>query len=136
MNAPMNALSITAPPPTATYANAFRTGQGLGAGAKPGGANAMTGTDRPGEGLRDQIAGLDPAQRAFAARQAEILGAVGQGLAGLAPTQRRAALDHIAPALVATGVPADAIAAFDPTDENLAGVVGEARSLTAMLAER
>jgi hypothetical protein len=134
MNAPMNAFSITAPASAATYANAFRIGHALGAGATPRGANAMTGTDGPGEGLSGRIAALDPAQRAVAGRRAEILGAVGQGLAGLAPGQRRAALDHITPALVATGVPADAIAAFDPTDENLAAVVAEARSLTKMLA--
>jgi hypothetical protein len=132
MNAPSNAFSITAPSPTGAYANAFQTGQALGAGA----ANAMTGRDRPIDRLSDQIAALTPAQRTSAARHAEILGAVGQGLAGLEPSQRRAALDHIAPALVATGVPADAIAAFEPTDENLAAVVGEARSLTKLLAPR
>ena len=134
MSTPINALSITALPPAATYANAFRTGQALGHGAPPGGANVMTGIDPSGDGLRGQIAALNPDQKTFAARQAEIFGAIGQGLAGLDYGERRAALDHIAPALIARGVPAQAIASFDPTDENLAEIVREARSIGSMLS--
>ncbi len=87
------------------------------------------------DGLSEQIADLSPSQRASAARQAEILGAIGQGLAGLSVSQRRSALDHIAPMLIAQGMPARSIADFDPTDRNLASVLSEAGTLRDLLAK-
>ena len=80
------------------------------------------------------IASLSPAQRAAAVRQAEILAAVGQGLAGRPYAERRAILAHMAPHLAARGVPPAATATFDPTDDNLAAAVSQAVSLRTRLA--
>ena len=80
------------------------------------------------------IAGLDAGGRARAAEQAEMLASVGAGLSGLAYADRRAVLAHMTPALGARGLPAEAIASFDPTDANLAAVVGQARALGDHLA--
>jgi hypothetical protein len=96
--------------------------------------NAMTGDDGAAGALREQIARLDPQQRDAAARQAEILGAIGQGLAGRPYGERRALLAHMAPQLAARGVPPGAIAAFDPSDANLAAAMAEAGALSRMLA--
>ncbi|MGH7025503.1 MAG: hypothetical protein ACREEB_18195, partial [Caulobacteraceae bacterium] len=76
---------------------------------------------------------LSPEQRAAAASHAEILGAVSQGLAGRPYQERRAILAHMAPALGSRGVTPEALAGFDPTDANLAGVVGQAVILRGML---
>jgi hypothetical protein len=82
----------------------------------------------------DAIASLSPDQRAAAARQAEILAAVGQGLAGRPYPERQAILAHMAPHLAARGVPPSVTAGFDPTDDNLAAAVSQALSLRARLA--
>jgi hypothetical protein len=84
---------------------------------------------------RQRIAGLNPGQRAAAARQAEILAAVGQGLGGRPYGERRALLAHLAPQLAAAGVPAAAVAGFDPTDDNLAAAVGQAAAVRGLLGE-
>jgi hypothetical protein len=81
-----------------------------------------------------RIAALSPAQRAAAAQQAEILAAVGQGLAGRPYAERRVILAHMAPHLAARGVSPAVATGFDPTDENLAAAVGQALSLRAQLA--
>jgi hypothetical protein len=84
--------------------------------------------------LDHALATLSPDQRAAAARQAEILAAVGQGLAGRPYAERRAILAHMAPHLAARGVPPAVAATFDPTDENLAAAVSQALSLGTRLA--
>jgi hypothetical protein len=81
-----------------------------------------------------QIAALSPDQRAAAARQAEILAAVGQGLAGRPYAERRAILAHMAPHLALRGLPPEVAAGFDPTDDNLAATVSQALALRARLA--
>ena len=84
--------------------------------------------------LSGRLAALSPDQRAAAARQAELLAAVGQGLAGRPYAERQAILAHMAPHLAARGVPPEVAAGFDPTDENLAAAVSQALSLRAKLA--
>jgi hypothetical protein len=95
--------------------------------------NAMSGRTSAAGGLKDQIGRLNPQQKLAAARQAEILSAIGQGLAGRPYGERRAVLAHMAPQLAARGVPPAAIAAFDPSDANLAAALAEAGALRAML---
>ena len=100
-----------------------------------GGVNAF----RPGQApasapdLGQQIAALSPDQRAAAARQAEILAALGQSLAGRPYGERRAILAHMAPHLAVRGVAPATVAGFDPTDSNLAASVGHAVILRGML---
>jgi hypothetical protein len=96
--------------------------------------NAMSVQASAGGGLADQIARLNPPQRLAAARQAEILSVIGQGLAGRPYGERRAVLAHMAPQLAARGVPPAAIAAFDPSDTNLAAALAEAGALRALLS--
>lgn len=106
-------------------------------GSAGSGANALTGADGGANGpdaLRRQFASLSPEQRAAAGRQAEILSAVGQGLARRPYGERRAILAHMAPQLIARGMPSEAIGSFDPTDDNLASVVDQAGALGRMLA--
>ena len=81
-----------------------------------------------------QIVSLDDPGRAHAAQQAELLESLGAGLKRFAYPLRPGILAHLAPALVARGLPAQALAAFDPTDDALDGVVGQARDLGARLA--
>jgi hypothetical protein len=81
----------------------------------------MTGEDTGAnarDAVRRQFASLNPEQRAAAPRQAEILSAIGQGLGSRPYGERRAILTHMAPQIVARGMPPDAIASFDPTDAN------------------
>jgi hypothetical protein len=98
-------------------------------------ANALSGEDtRNGpDALRRQFATLSPEQRAAAARQAETLGAIGQSLASRPYGERRTILAHMAPQLIARGMPSDAIGGFDPTDANLASIVDQAGALGRML---
>jgi hypothetical protein len=103
--------------------------------APPGpNVNALSGQTSAAGGLNDQIAALNPGQRLAAARQAEILSVIGQGLAGRPYGERRAVLAHMAPQLAARGVPPAAIAAFDPSDTNLAAALAEAGALRALLS--
>ncbi len=105
-------------------------------GVSRSGANAMTGEGGDANGpdaLQRQFAILSPEQRAAAARQAETLGAIGQGLASRPYEERRAILAHMAPQLIARGMPSDAIGGFDPTDANLASIVDQAGALGRML---
>jgi hypothetical protein len=103
--------------------------------APPGpNVNAMTGENSAAGALRARIAGLSPQQKLAALRQAEILSAIGQGLAGRPYGERRAVLAHMAPQLAARGMPPAAVAAFDPSDSNLAAAVAEAGALRGMLS--
>ena len=72
-------------------------------------------------------------QAAAAARQAEILAAVGQSLAARPYEERQAILAHMTPHLAGQGVAPGAVAEFDPTDANLASAVGQAVILRGML---
>ncbi len=81
-----------------------------------------------------QIRALSPPQRVAAARQAEILSVIGQGLAGYPYAQRRSILDHLAPPLAARGVPPETLRAFDPTDDNLAAALAEVAGIRRRLA--
>jgi len=114
--------AMTAGPRTAAanQVNAFRAGRAEAAGPTPG--------------LAGRIAALTPDQKAHAARQAEILVAVGQSVAGRSYAERRAILAHMTPHLAGRGVEPQAVAAFDPTDANLASAVGHAVILRGMLA--
>ena len=91
--------------------------------------NAMTGAAADPGPLEQQLARLGPVQRAVAARRMEMLGAISQGLAGRAYPERRAILSHMAPQLAAQGVPPAILAAFDPTDANLATAAAEAEAV-------
>ena len=113
-----NAMMAPAASP-AGYVNAFRAGR----------TEAAAGFDD----VRGRIATLSPEQRAAAARQAEILGVVGQGLAGRPYDERRALLAHMAPQLAKAGLPAAAVSEFDPTDDNLAAAVSQLASLRGLL---
>jgi len=117
------------------YVNAFQVGRALGRPSAPAGANAMTGADPAAQALRERIGALNPAQRAFAGHQAEIMTVVGQGLAQLPYAQRRSVLDHMTPALAARGVAPGAIQEFDPTDENLQSALGSAQAIRGLLGE-
>ena len=114
------------------YVNAFQAGRKL-AGEQVVG-NAMAPDPPAGASLADRIAGMSDEARAGAARQAEILGAVAAGLKGHPYTERPALLAHLAPALAARGLPPQAIAAFDPTDDNLDATAASAQALGGMLA--
>ncbi len=112
----------------ADYMNAFRAGQALAtprAGDDPLGqfTNAITG----------RLALADQAQTAQAARRADLLGAIGLGLSGVPYPQRPAILAHLAPALEAEGIPAEAVTSFDPTDEALSMSIDQARAAKALL---
>jgi hypothetical protein len=76
---------------------------------------------------------LSPMARARAAERADILAALGHGLAGLQPSERRGALDHLAPTLAAHGISPSVIEGFDPTDENLSQTIAAAQALRAHL---
>jgi hypothetical protein len=93
--------------------------------------NAFTGAPN----LASSVAGLAPGARAAAAGRAEILGAIGQGLAGRPYAERRALLAHLTPQLAARGVPAAAVADFDPTDANLAAVMEQVATARGLLAQ-
>ena len=117
------------------YANAFRAGRGLARQAAQD--NAFRAGQAPSAApptLAEQVADLSPQARSLAAQRAEILGAVGQGLAGRPYVERRALLAHLAPRLATQGLPAAAVADFDPTDDNLAAVIDQAAQLRGWLA--
>jgi len=117
-------VMMTAPKaPVAAYANAFRAGR----------AEAARPAPADNEALGQRIAALTPDQRAAAAGQAEMLSAIGQGLAARSYAERRAILAHMGPHLAARGVAPDALSGFDPTDANLAATVGQAVILRGML---
>jgi len=98
--------------------------------------NAMTSAAADPGPLAQRLAALGPAQRAATARRMEMLGAISQGLAGRAYAERRAILGHMAPQLADEGVPPAMIAAFDPTDANLAAAAREAEAVRGMLAAK
>ena len=95
---------------------------------------AMTGAAPGPATLSARLAALSPEQRAATVRRMEMLGAISQGLAGRAYGERRAILGHMAPQLAAQGAPPAMIAAFDPTDANLAAAADEAEAVRGMLA--
>ena len=98
---------------------------------------AMTGQAAadPGPAAK-RLAALGPEQRAATARRMEVLGAISQGLAGRPYGERRAILGHMAPQLAAQGAPPAMIAAFDPTDTNLAAAAREAEAVRGMLSAK
>jgi hypothetical protein len=63
-----------------------------------------------------------------------MLGAIGHGLAGRPYAERRALLAHLAAPLAAQGLAPAAVADFDPTDDNLAAVIGQADTVRGLLA--
>ncbi len=123
--------------PVGDYVNAFKVGQSLKAQA---GSNAFApqppatavppAADPPSP---EWLQSLGGAQRLQASQQAEILGTLGQGLANLPYASRGAVLAHLAPVLAARGLPPAAIAAFDPTDANLAEITASARQMQDQL---
>ncbi len=99
------------------------------------GANALTGRATPAAGdWRERLAGLAPDVRARLGRQAEMLTAIGRGLAPYPYEERRAVLSHMTPALVASGIPAGEIGAFDPTDANLRAATASAAALGRLIS--
>jgi hypothetical protein len=120
------------------YANAFTVGRQMAqqqgeAGAASAPANALTATASAGDPLEAQIGALDGPGRARAAEQADLLASLGSGLRAYPYAQRPGILAHLAPALAARGVPRQVLARFDPTDEALAAVRGQALALGARL---
>jgi len=112
-----------------TYANAFETGRKIA--ARTAAPNAL---DPASPGPASPLALSGPARDA-AAERAELLGAIGAGLQGVPYAARPSILAHMAPALAARGVAPQAIASFDPTDDNLAAAVREARAWQGALAQ-
>ncbi len=125
----------TAPtPPAATPAsNAMNPGGPRASAPSQPTTNAMPGTDRAAADLDRRLSALTPPQKAAAARQAEILSVVGQGLAAYPYGERRAILDHLTPALAARGVAPAMLGAFDPTDANLAETLGAVTAIRRRL---
>ncbi len=111
--------------PTPPSVNAFTTG---GAGGAAGPAPAQP------DPLDDRIGALNPAERARATQQADLLQSLGTGLRAYPYAARPGILAHLAPTLIARGVPAEALAGFDPTDTALNAAVVQARALGARLA--
>jgi hypothetical protein len=123
------------------YANAFAVGRRMAQARPPvpasvnaftSGPAAAPATPAPGaptspEGVATHIASLDGPGRARAAEQADLLASLGTGLRAYPYTQRPRILAHLAPALIARGAPPAALAAFDPTDAALDGVIDQAR---------
>ena len=123
------------------YANAFQVGRQM-AGPPPvvpPSVNAFaTGTPTGQTGpqpddVASRIANLDPAARGWASQQAELIGSLGAGLSAFPYVQRPGILAHLAPALIARGLPPEALASFDPTDAALDDAMSAARSLGARL---
>lgn len=77
---------------------------------------------------------LNPDQQAHALQTADTFDQLGLQLSQLPYEQRKAALAQETPALVARGLPADQIANFDPTDENIAAVHGQIAQLRSQIA--
>jgi hypothetical protein len=132
------------------YANAFQVGRQMAqAHPVPASVNAFT-AGRPAptaprsappsalmspEDMAGHIASLDGPGRARAAEQADLLTSLGTGLRAYPYAQRPRILAHLAPALIARGAPPEALAAFDPTDDALDGVIDQARLIGQGLAE-
>ncbi len=127
------------------YANAFAVGRRMAqAQPSPPSANAFTtGGPAPApappaptspEDMAAHIASLDGPGRARAAEQADLLASLGTGLRAYPYVQRPRILAHLAPALIARGAPPKTLAAFDPTDDALNGVIDQARLIGQGLA--
>ena len=125
------------------YVNAFKVGRDIArqgavdrAGAAPAGAvNPLTGRAAADPALAARLGAMSPAERVGAGRRADLLAAVGLGLKGVPYKERPAVLAHLTPALTARGVPPEAIAGFDPTDDALDAAVASARLLESSLAD-
>lgn len=124
---------LKAPDYVGDYVNAFNAGRLMARQAGVDGA-ALTPTPQPPP-ASVLLSRLSPPQQQAAAGRAEILAALGRGLASRPYDERRAILGYLAPRLGAFGPPAQ-IAGFDPTDANLAAVVGQAEGLRALLADQ
>jgi hypothetical protein len=111
------------------FVNAFRAGQTL---ATPQG-DVKAPLDEFTNAITGRLALADPAQTRQAARRAELLGAIGAGLGRVPYCERPAILAHLTPVLIAEGIPASAIAKFDPTDEALSLSVDQARAAKALI---
>lgn len=89
-------------------------------------ANAFAAGRRLGSSKREDCGALDPVRR-----RAELFGALGLALIARPYGERRAILDHLAPALTKEGLPLSAIEHFDPTDAALQASLERARALGA-----
>lgn len=85
--------------------------------------------------LQSQFAAMDDAQIKHAQNQTAILAGVGNWLKGLPPEQRKAALAAQAPRLVASGIPQQAIDTFDPSDQNIEGIIAQSTSIADQLKQ-
>lgn len=112
------------------YANAFAVGRAIGQVRE---MNAFNPTSGERMDPIARIAALAPEGRAAAMRRAELLTALGSGLASRPYAERRAIIAHMAPQLTALGLPAGALAGFDPNDANLSAALGQARALQQVL---
>jgi len=97
--------------------------------ARPGSATPLSDED-----VATHIAALDGPGRAQAAAQADLLASLGTGLRAYPYAQRPRILAHLAPALITRGAPPEALAAFDPTDAALDGIIDQARIIGAGIA--
>jgi hypothetical protein len=120
------------------YAHAFEVGRQM---AQPPGAAPTTIVNALSPGAAPapdpwgaRLEALSGDERAGAATQAELLTNLGTGLRAYPYGERARILRHLAPALAARGVPAQALAGFDPTDQALDATLSAARALQARLA--
>lgn len=99
---------------------------------------ARTGALATGDAeLINQISTMDANQRAVAAKNADDLASVGFALKNLPIDQRKATLQspQMTEFLASKGFKPEMIAAFDPTDANLDGIIAQGTSLKDMLAQ-
>lgn len=122
----INSSALKAPDYLGSYVNAFKVGQALA--AAPAGVNALTGSPtRPAASTPIETVTAPP--RDWGAEQAEVLGGVALGLKSIPYADRPAVLAHLTPALAARGLPPQAIAEFDPSDEDLDATMAEIKAV-------
>lgn len=86
-----------------------------------------------GNDINRQISQLDDQQRQTAARSAQLLGKTAYSLQGMPYEARKQAIAAMAPQLLQQGFTQEQLAAFDPTDANLSGMVSQAMELSDLL---
>lgn len=95
-------------------------------------------TDAVGAGdfdLASAIGKMDDEQRSQAKARADDLAAVGASIQQLPYEQRKAAIQHLKPALLARGMDSPTIDAFDPTDANIAAFTNQAIGIKGVIEQ-
>jgi len=96
-------------------------------------------TDALGQGAFDvaaDVAKMDADSRQRATENADALAAAATSLKGLSYDARKQQLQQIAPTLEARGLSRDMILGFDPTDDNIAGVIASAMDTKSALSQQ